>query len=309
MIEYGIMVEPQLGGTYSDQLESALWAEEKGLTCFARSDHYAWMGGRPTDATDAFATLAGLARETSTIRLTVLVSPITFRHPAVIAKNAVTIDQMSGGRLDLGVGTGWMEDEHTAFGLDFPDRSERFGRLEEALPYLKAAFGPGAQTFSGSYYSLDADARPKPTGPLPLIVGGSGPKRTPTLAGRYADEYNHFIATPDVLAPKLEVLRASAEAAGRSPDVIRVSVMSTVVTGRDEVEYRANLERAAAFANKSVDDFEARSRSQGVPMGTREEVEATFASLSALGVTKIYLQHFQPIRPEALDTAFGALLS
>lgn len=309
MIEFAIMVEPQLGGTYNDLLESALWAESNGMASFARSDHYAWMGGGPSDATDAFATLAGLARETSTIQLAVLVSPVTFRHPAVIAKNAVTIDQMSGGRLELGVGTGWMEDEHAAYGLDFPDRSERFARLEEALTYLKAAFAPGAQTSAGSYYSLDVDARPKPTGALPLIVGGSGPKRTPTLAGRYADEYNHFVTTPDVLAPKVEVLRASAEAAGRDPDSIRISVMGTVLTGRDDVEFRTNLDRAAAFANESVGDFEQKARAQGVPMGTPEEIEAALAPLADLGVSRVYLQHFHAIRPEELDSAFGALLS
>lgn len=309
MIEYGIMVEPQLGGTYNDQLESALWAESNGIVAFARSDHYAWMRGGPHDATDAFATLAGLARETSTIRLTVLVSPLTFRHPAVIAKNAVTIDQMSGGRLELGVGTGWMEDEHAAYGLEFPTWAERFARLEEALPYLKAAFAPGAQTFSGSYYSLNVDSLPKPTGTLPLIVGGTGPKKTPTLAGKYADEYNHFIATPDVLAPKLDVLRSSAEAVGRDPDSIRISVMGAVISGRDETEYRTNLGRAAAFANMSIDEYEQKSRSQGVPMGTREQVEATLASLAVLGVSRVYLQHFHGIRSEELDAAFGALLN
>lgn len=302
------MVEPQLGGTYDDLLASALWAESQGMVSFARSDHYAWMRGGSAPATDAFATLAGLARETSAIQLTVLVSPLTFRHPAVIAKNAATIDHMSGGRLELGVGTGWMADEHAAYGLEFPDWSERFARLEEALPYLRAAFSPGRQTFRGSYYSLDVDALPKPIGPLPLIVGGSGPKRTPTLAGQYADEYNHFVTTPDVLAPKLAVLRASAEAAGRDPESIRISLMGVVHTGRDEDEYRSNLETAAAFAGKPVDVFEQQARKDGVPMGTRAEVEKALEPLAALGVSRLYLQHFHEIRPDALDRAYGALL-
>ncbi len=307
-MEYGVMVEPQLGATYDELLASARWAEARGMVSFARSDHFSWMGGGGADATDAFASLAGLARETSSIRLAVLVSPLTFRHPAVIAKNAVTIDQMSGGRLDLGVGTGWMADEHAAFGLEFPDWSERFARLEEALPYLKAAFSPGHQTFDGDFYKLDVDARPKPTGRLPIIVGGSGPKRTPSLAGRFADEYNHFMAGTAVLAPKIEVVRASALQAGRDPDSILISLMGTVVTGRDEAEYRANLSAIAAFRDIQPDEVEREARSQGLPIGTRTEVEAALEPLAELGVSRLYLQHFEPILPEALDRAFGALL-
>lgn len=302
------MVEPQLGGTYDDLLASARWAEGHGMTSFARSDHYSWMGEGGADATDAFATLAGLARETTSIRLAVLVSPLTFRHPAVIAKNAVTIDQMSGGRFDLGVGTGWMADEHSAYGLVFPARSERFARLEDALPYLRAAFSPGHQSFSGSHYSLDIDARPKPTGRLPIIVGGSGPKRTPTLAGRYADEYNHFIAAPDVLAPKLEVLRDAARKAGRDPDSIAISLMGTVITGRNAAEFEANLQSAATFRGVEPAEIEHEARSEGLPIGTRQEVEDALVPLAELGVSILYLQHLGPIVPPALDRAYGALL-
>jgi len=307
-MEYGLMVEPQLGGTYAELLASARWAEARGMVSFARSDHYSWMGAGAADATDAFATLAGLARETSSIRLAVLVSPLTFRHPAVIAKNAVTIDQMSGGRFDIGVGTGWMADEHAVYGLEFPDWSERFARLEEALPYLRAAFSPGHQAFNGAYYSLDIDARPKPTGKLPIIVGGSGPKRTPTLAGRYADEYNHFIAGTEMLAPKIEVLRTAAEKAGRDPGSILISLMGTVITGRDEAEYHANLSATAAFRGVSTDEVEREARSQRLPIGTRTEVEAALVPLAELGVSRLYLQHFAAIVPEELDRAFGALL-
>ena len=132
------MTEPQLGGSYQDLLDTARWAEDHGLAAFARSDHYYWSG-EPTDANDAFTTFGGIARETSRIGLVVLVSPLTFRHPAVIAKAAASLDEMSDGRFDLGIGTGWMELEHEVFGLPFPDWSERFARLEEALPYVQAA--------------------------------------------------------------------------------------------------------------------------------------------------------------------------
>ena len=158
------MTEPHLGGTYDQQLEAARFCEEEGLVSFARCDHFLSGGDPPPDATDAFAVLAGLARDTSDIRLCVLVSPITFRHPAVIAKNAATIDQMSGGRLDLGVGTGWMELEHVNLGIPFPEWKERWSRFEDALEYFEAAFGDGHARYEGPHYSLDADVKPKPTG-------------------------------------------------------------------------------------------------------------------------------------------------
>lgn len=307
-MEYGIMVEPQLGGTYNDLLAAATWAESSGLVSFARSDHYYWMDDEAAPATDAFATLAGLARETSSIRLAVLVSPLTFRHPAVIAKNAATIDQMSDGRFDLGVGTGWMEQEHHAFGLEFPAWSERFARLEDALAYIRIALNGGRQRHDGQFYRLDADVAPARHGELPIIVGGSGPKRTPALAGRFADEYNHFLVTADVLAPKIEVLHASAEAAGRNPDDIIISLMGGVLTGRDEREYRANLEAAAAWRNLDPDIYEAKARENGTPMGTRDEVEAALAPLAAVGVSRLYLQHLDVPLVDDLDRAFGALL-
>ena len=149
-MKFSIMTEPHLGGTYDQQLEVARWAEAEGLVSFARCDHYL-SGDDPTpDATDAFAVLAGLARDTTDIRLCVLVSPVTFRHPAVIAKNAVTIDQMSGGRFDLGVGTGWMELEHVNLGLPFPDWKERWIRFEDALNSLAAALAMVTQVTKAS---------------------------------------------------------------------------------------------------------------------------------------------------------------
>jgi alkanesulfonate monooxygenase SsuD/methylene tetrahydromethanopterin reductase-like flavin-dependent oxidoreductase (luciferase family) len=222
------MTEPHLGGTYDQQLEAARWAESAGLVSYARCDHY--LSGRDPspDATDAFAVLAGLARETSDIRLCVLVTPITFRHPAVIAKNAATIDQMSAGRLDLGVGTGWMELEHAAYGIPFPDWSERWSRFEEALDYLDAAFGEGRAEFEGSHYSLDADVKPKPGG-IRLVIGGSGPTRTPRLAGNRADEYNLFICGPDEARAKISVMR---DAAADRP--VEATVMGPAIAGVTE---------------------------------------------------------------------------
>ncbi|MDJ0792379.1 MAG: LLM class flavin-dependent oxidoreductase, partial [Acidimicrobiia bacterium] len=153
-MELGLFVEPQVGGSYRELVNLAQWAESQGLDVFARSDHYL-NGDESADTTDALAALAGVAVETSSIRLSTLVSPLTFRHPAVMAKSATTIDEISGGRFTLGVGTGWMESEHLAFGLDLPPMAERFERLEESLQYLRTAF-EGGGTFRGDHYSLEA---------------------------------------------------------------------------------------------------------------------------------------------------------
>jgi len=281
------MTEPQLGGSYDDLLFAARQAEDGGLAGFSRSDHYSWSEQPGLPATDAFATLGGLARETKRARLCVLVSPITFRHPAVIAKAAASIDEMSGGRFDLGVGTGWMESEHVAFGLPFPPWKERFSRLEESLQYLRAAFTGGS--FEGRYYSLDADVRPRPTG-LRMVVGGQGPQKTPALAGRFADEYNHFAIGPEQLAVKIEVMREAASASGRNPNEITVSVMGPAMLAPDDGRLAELMGDAAALRNISVSELEERWNAAGVPRGTPERAAEAFAALSAVGVTKYYLQ-------------------
>lgn len=281
------MTEPQIGGTYDQILEAALWAERQGMVSFARSDHYYSSREPRPDATDAFATLAGLARETTSIRLTVLVTPITFRHPAVIAKTAATIDQMSGGRLDLGVGTGWMDLEHEVFGLSFPSWKERFERLTEALPYLDAAFNGGA--FEGIHYQIEADARPRPAG-IRIIVGGSGPTKTPRLAGVHADEYNLFVAPPETIAPKVAVMRDAAREAGRHSSEVTVSVMGPVLTGPDDAAYRLALSGWAAKRDKTETEAEARLAELGIPHGPPDQVAAHMAALEEVGVSRFYLQ-------------------
>jgi len=308
-VDFALMTEPQFGGTYTEQLDAARWAEQTGLFSFARSDHYYSSRKPPPEATDAFSVLSGLARETARIRLCVLVSPITFRHPAVLAKMAATIDQMSGGRLDLGVGTGWMDLEHDAFGLPFPAWSERFGRLEEALLYLRAAFSEGPQEFAGRYYELQADVLPRPETGIPIIVGGQGPQRTPRLAGTFADEYNHFIAEPSEIAPKIERVRVAARKAGRDPDQITMSVMGPVLVGADEAGYRRKLEAAAAARNDEPDDLERRWASQGIPLGSPSRVAETLAGLRQAGISKFYVQHLDLSDLAGLDETFEVLRS
>jgi alkanesulfonate monooxygenase len=280
------MTEPHLGGTYDQILAAARLAEDKGLVSFARCDHYLSDRVPTPDATDAFTTLAGLARDTSTVRLCVLVTPITFRHPAVIAKSAVSIDQMSSGRFDLGIGTGWMDYEHQSFGIPFPDSTERWARFEEALDYLEAAFGPGRSRYDGRYYQLDAIVEPKPLD-LRIVIGGGGKSRTPRLAGKRADEYNFFICAPDEAREKVATMQAAA--GGRH---VEATVMGPVVVGHTEKEYRARL---AGFADRfgngrSPAELEERWKSSGVIFGTRGQAAESVARLEAAGVDRIYLQ-------------------
>ncbi|HEX6299025.1 MAG TPA: LLM class flavin-dependent oxidoreductase [Acidimicrobiia bacterium] len=283
-MEFSLMTEPHLGGTYDQQLEAARWAESEGLVSFARCDHYL-SGADPTpDATDAFAVLAGLARDTTEIRICVLVTPITFRHPAVIVKNATTIDQMSGGRLDLGVGTGWMDLEHQAYGIPFPDWPERWSRFEEALDYIDAAFGDDPAKFNGTHYSLDANVQPKPAA-IRTIIGGSGAKRTPTLAGRRADEYNFFLCPAEQAKEKIAVMR---EAAGDRN--VEATVMGPALVGKDENAYQERLARAASRRDTSPDDLEKRYSDNGLFVGTPDRVAESVAALEEAGVQRIYLQ-------------------
>jgi alkanesulfonate monooxygenase SsuD/methylene tetrahydromethanopterin reductase-like flavin-dependent oxidoreductase (luciferase family) len=309
-MDFGLMTEPQLGMTYGELLDAARICEANDLAVFARSDHYTFPRFEAPHATDAFATLGGLARETSRVGLCVLVSPITFRHPGVIAKSAATIDEMSGGRLLLGVGTGWMEEEHAAFGLPFPDVGERFARLEEALAYLWAAFGRSPGGFDGEFYSITSDEiRPLPTGDLPIVVGGTGPRRTPRLAGTYADEYNMAVLASGEIAARVTLAREAAEAAGRDPEALRVSVMGGAITGTDEASFRRNLEQIAAAhpLGRSPEQIESSMRERGLPVGPGDEARAALRALEDAGVTRFYLQHFGPFAPDLLAEQFAVL--
>lgn len=305
-MKLSLMTEPQMGGTYEQILAAARWAETNELASFARSDHYYSSRDPKPAATDAFATLAGLARDTTSIRLCLLVTPLTFRHPAVITKTAATIDQMSGGRLDLGVGTGWMEIEHEAYGIPFPEWSERFAMLTEALPYLRESFSGEGARFDGDHYSLDADVYPEPSG-IRLIVGGTGKQKTPALAGTHADEYNHIVTPAGDLAPKIAVMRRAAEDAGRDPGSITVSMMGQVFIGRDEAEYRSLIGAAAAARDVEVSVLEERLDANGVPRGWGDRVAETFAGLADIDLDHFYFQWLDLADIGSLDATLEAL--
>lgn len=300
-MEFALMLEPQVGGSYDDLLALATWAEGYGLASIARSDHYL-NGPESAEATDALTSLAGLARDTDRIKLTVLVTPLTFRHPAVIAKTAATIDQMSGGRLELGIGTGWMESEHEQFGIELPDLRTRFSLFYEHLAYLWAAFGRGEPGFSGRHFELARiEVKPPPTGDLPIIIGGSGMKKTPTYAGRFADEYNMFICPLDVLAQRRSVMVEAAREAGRDPDAIRISMAGPIVAGADAAEHAELLGEIASGRGITVEELRERYDDRNVLHGTFDEVRSRLDALEDAGVSRYYLQRFEHLA--SVDTA------
>lgn len=209
----------------------------------------------------------------------------------------------------LGVGTGWLEHEHTVFGLPFPDREERFSRLEEALAYLRAALGREKGGFSGRYYSVEGPARPAPTGRLPIVVGGSGARRTPRLAGRLADEYNITAVRADGVPERVAEARQAAVAAGRDPDALLISMMGPAATGPDEVAFRRNIEAIAATDpfHRPADLIVEQLTDLGLPVGAGPQARDALDRLASAGVQLFYLQHFGALDFGLLEEMFGIL--
>ena len=289
MMKLRIFTEPQQGADYQTLRAVALATEELGFDAFFRSDHYLAMGGGSglPGPTDAWATLAALAVETSRIRLGTLMSAATFRLPGPLAITAAQVDQMSGGRVEFGLGAGWFEAEHTAYGIPFPPLGERFSRLEEQLTIITGLWGTEVgETFSfdGRYYQLtDSPALPKPTQRprLPVLLGGAGARRTPRLAARFADEFNVPFRTVRDSAAVFERVREACEAAGRYPAAMTYSVAQTVCCGKDEAEFR----RRAAAIGLEPDTI----RETGMA-GTPGEVAAKIAEFAEIGAERLYLQ-------------------
>lgn len=283
----------QRRGSYGEMLEAALWAEEFRLGAFAAPDHYVAgraAEGHDTDSSDVLTYLGGLARETTTIDLVVLVSPVSYRHPAHLLKSALALDEMSGGRFSLGVGTGWLEAEHSIYGFELLSLQERFDRLEEALGYLRAALA--SQAYEGAHYRLEeVEQRPQPQN-LRIVVGGSGAERTPSLAGRFADEFNVYSQLPDELRLRIERARDAASAAGRDLDHLMISSTGPPVIGRDKAEYQRRLQAVADDRRFDVQKMEENFRRIGVPMGTHAEASEAFAPLADLGIERYYVQLF-----------------
>jgi F420-dependent oxidoreductase-like protein len=279
-----IMIEPQEGASYDTQLRVAKAAEELGFSGFFRSDHYLSMNtdGLP-GPTDSWVTLAGLARETSTIRLGTMVTAATFRHPGVLAIQVAQVDQMSGGRVELGLGAGWYEAEHLAYGIPFP--RERHARLAEQLDIVTGLWAtPSGSRFSheGRFYTLsDSPALPKPAqSPPPVIVGGMGPVRTPELAARYATEFNTPFASAQAAGAQFGRVRAALERAGRADDMVFSSAV-TICAGKDDAE----VARRAAAIGREVADLK-----ENAVAGTPDEVADRLGRYAEAGATRVYLQ-------------------
>ncbi|HEU5153018.1 MAG TPA: LLM class F420-dependent oxidoreductase [Iamia sp.] len=284
-----IFTEPQQGASYDDLLAVATLAEELGFDAFFRSDHYQRMGGGSPlpGPTDAWITLAGLARDTSTIRLGTLVTAGTFRLPGPLAISVATVDAMSGGRVELGLGSGWFEEEHTSYGIPFGSVKERFDRYEEQLAIITGLWAtPEGETFTfdGAEYQLvDSPALPKPvqTPRPPIIIGGGGPTRTPRLAATYADEFNMPFTDLDGTSAAFDRVRAACEARDRDPGSMVLSAAQVVCCGVDEAE----VARRAQAIGREVDEL----RRNGAA-GTPDEVVARLRAYGEKGATRAYLQ-------------------
>jgi len=288
-----VFIEPQQGASYDDQLRVARRAEQCGFDGFFRSDHYLVMGSREglPGPSDSWATLAGLARETSRIRLGTLVSSGTFRLPGPLAITVAQVDAMSGGRVELGLGTGWYEAEHTAYGIPFPPVPERFARLTEQLQIVTGLWSTPAGSrygFEGEHYRLvDSPALPKPVQAPhpPVIVGGTGPRRTPRLAARFADEFNVGFSVPEVAGARFATATEASEqldraGAGRAPLVY--SVAGPVCCGRTEAE----VQRRLAAIGRTVDNV----RGSGGFCGTPDQVVEQLKAYQAVGASRVHLQ-------------------
>jgi F420-dependent oxidoreductase-like protein len=290
-VELRIYTASQQGATYDDQLAVARTAEDCGYGAFFRSDHFLNIGegsGLP-GPTDTWITLAGLARDTTTIRLGTLVSAATFRLPGPLAISVAQIDQMSGGRVEFGLGTGWFEPEHTAYGIPLPPRRERFGRFEEQLAVITGLWEtPVGQTFSfdGEYYQLtDSPALPKPVQRPrpPVIMGGDGPTRTPRLTARFADEFNLPFVSLDATAAVFERVREACRAAGRDPGSLVLSAAQVLCCGQDDAE----LHRRQAALGPEESEF-GKSRLAGSPAELVDQI----GRWTEIGATRLYLQPF-----------------
>jgi F420-dependent oxidoreductase-like protein len=284
-----IFTEPQQGASYATLRNVATATEELGFDAFFRSDHYLKMGGVSglPGPTDAWATLAALASQTSRIKLGTLVTCATFRLPGPLAVTVAQVDEMSGGRVEFGIGAGWFEAEHTAYGVPFPPVKERFDRFAEQLAVITGLWEtPEGQTFSydGTYYQVaDSPALPKPAQRPrpPVIIGGAGLRRTPALAARYADEFNAAFVPVEQAAAQFGRVREACQAAGRDPSSMVLSMAHTVCCGKDEAELR----RRAAAIGRQLDEL----RDNGLT-GTPGEIVDKIGKFAEIGVSTVYLQ-------------------
>ncbi len=307
-MKLGVMIEGQEGLTWDRWRAIMARVEELGYESLWRSDHFMSLFGAERDALETWVSLTLTAVETTRLRFGPLVCSMTFRHPALLARMAAAVDALSGGRLVLGVGAGWNEPEHRAFGLPFPPVGQRMDMLEEGVEVLLRLFDDGAASFSGRQYTLENAAmlpksaqRPHP----PLLIGGSGEKRTLRIVARYADEWNSTTASPEAYRAKREVLEEHCRAVGRDPATIRRSVMAGFIVGgsRDELRRRTeSLQRILpALGRLDTDAVPEAVRARGWLTGPPDEVVAQLRALEAEGVERVMLQHHDQTDFEVLE--------
>jgi F420-dependent oxidoreductase-like protein len=316
-VRFALMTEPQQGLTYDEQLAITLRAEAAGFETFFRSDHYqSFPGPAGNPTTDAWAVLAGLARDTDRIGLGVLVSPVTFRQPGNLAKVITTVDEMSGGRVEFGLGAGWHDLEHAQLGLPFPPIEVRGDLLEENLEVLVGLWGePDGWSFEGRHIQIrDAQFHPKPPDApgrprLPngasrprILVGGGGTPRSMRIAARFADEFNLSSSSPAVARSKYEQLRAACEAVGRDLSTMTRSTMSGVLIGRDRDEVRRRQhDLLTSFGNVDAGEDWFRERTERWIFGTPDEARAQVERFAEAGTERIMLQDFIPRDLDMVD--------
>ncbi|MDT5225264.1 MAG: hypothetical protein QOG19_2671 [Mycobacterium sp.] len=288
-MEFRVFVEPQQGATYADQLAVAQAAEQLEFSAFFRSDHYLAMSGDGLPGpTDSWVTLGAIARETSRIRLGTLVTSATFRNPGPLAIAVAQVDEMSGGRVELGLGSGWFEEEHQAYGIPFPAVRERFDRLTEQLAIITGLWTtPTGETFdyAGEHYTIaGSPALPKPVQRPhpPIVIGGTGAKRTPELTAAYAAEFNLPFATIDVAEKQFQRVADAVAAADRPADSLVYSCAFVLCAGRDDAE----VARRASVIGREVDEM----RSNSPLVGTPAEIVDKLGSWANLGVQRAYAQ-------------------
>lgn len=288
-MDFRVFVEPQQGASYTDQLAVARTAEELGYSAFFRSDHYLAMSGEGLPGpTDSWVTLAGIARETSSIRLGTLVTSATFRYPGPLAVSVAQVDEMSGGRVEFGLGAGWFEAEHQAYAIPFPPLGERFDRLTEQLDIITGLWTtPEGEKFdySGKHYAVvDSPALPKPVQSPhpPIVIGGAGAKRTPALAAKFAAEFNVPFRPVEEAKTQIERVAAAVAEAGRAAESMTYSAAFVVCAGRDDSE----IARRAAAIGREVDEL----RSNSPLVGTPAEIADKLSAYIQAGVQRSYLQ-------------------
>ncbi len=299
-MRFALMIEPQQGLTYPEQVRLTQRAESAGFEALYRSDHYqSFPGPEGRETSDAWAVIAGLVRESDRIRHGTLVSPVTFRQPGNMAKVVATIDRMSGGRVELGLGTGWHEDEHRQHGFPFPDVATRAQMLEEQLAIIGGLWGePDGWSFHGKHYTVDrAVFAPKPIQEPrpPLIVGTRGAPRAIRLAARYADELNLYYAGPDATRRIFRRLDEECLAVGRDPGAVRRSVLLGTVAGRDRMEADGRLGAVmTTFGFHGSPADWTRDRGDVWIMGTPAEAAEIVRRFEASGADRIVFQDFLP---------------